>query len=148
MDQKKLVKFMKTAVFQAELWSKDPNSKVCALVVDPVGLQILSTGYNGIPRGVPEHTERWSREGGEKYFWVEHAERNAIFNAGRHGTALEGSVLICNKFPCADCARAIIQCGISQVITYNPDWEHPRWSTSWNRSAKMLAEAKVPVVYI
>lgn len=146
INPEKVKKFMAEVEYKAGLWSKDPRAKVCALVIDPNGLQILSTGYNGIPRGVPENPERWSREDGEKYFWVEHAERNAIYNASRRGVTIENSVLICNKYPCADCARAIIQCGISCVYTHNPDMSNTRWSKSWECASTMFKESGV-IIY-
>ena len=144
IPESKLSKFYQMVLHNADLWSKDPVSHVCALVVDPEDLQILSTGYNGIPRGVKETSDRWSRENNEKLFWVEHAERNAIFNASLNGTKLKGATLICNKFPCADCARAIIQCGISHVASPAPT-TNPRWKKSWDVSQQMFKEANVRV---
>ena len=95
-------------------WSKDTSTKVGAVIVDDVR-NVRATGYNGIARGlsddVPERFERPT-----KYFWVEHAERNAIYAAARRGESLEGCTLYCNHSPCADCARAIIQSGIKSVV--------------------------------
>jgi dCMP deaminase len=77
--------------------------------------EIRSTGYNSLPRGirddVPERLERPT-----KYLWMEHAERNAIYNAARCGTPLEGCTLYVEIMPCMDCARAIVQAGIREVI--------------------------------
>jgi dCMP deaminase len=96
-------------------WSQDRDHKVGAVIVGP-DLEIRSTGYNGLPRGVKsDDPARFDRETGEKFLWVEHAERNAIYNAGRIGVALAGCSIYINRFPCADCARAIIQSGISRV---------------------------------
>jgi len=121
-------------VSMAELvasWSKDPSTKVGAVVVEPGSQVVKSTGWNGFPRGVAETEaalrgeeygdklidDRWEKRP-EKYEWVEHAERNAIYNAARHGISLNGCVMYLNwaPTPCADCARAIIQAGIVAVI--------------------------------
>ena len=99
--------------------SKDPSTKVgCVIVGDDNA--ILSMGFNGFPRGVDEHdTARWKRP--EKYNWVEHAERNAIYNAARHGINLSGARAYLNwePKPCADCTRALIQAGIKEIIGPN-----------------------------
>lgn len=93
--------------------SKDPNTQIGCVVVGPAH-EIRSTGYNSFPRGirddVPERLERPA-----KYLWIEHAERNAICNAARAGTATEGCTLYVEIMPCMDCARAIVQAGITQV---------------------------------
>ena len=77
--------------------------------------EIRSTGYNSFPRGirddVPERLERPA-----KYLWIEHAERNAICNAARAGTATEGCTIYVEIMPCMDCARAIVQAGICEVV--------------------------------
>ena len=93
-------------------WSEDRDFQVGAVVVGP-GHEVRSTGYNGLPRGVSDTDDtRFDRPSGEKFFWFEHAERNAIYNAARAGVAIAGCTIYVNRFPCADCARAIIQCGI------------------------------------
>jgi dCMP deaminase len=142
----KLIKFMQLAEFQAKLFSKDTSTQVCALLIAPNSYQQLSSGYNGLPRGVNDHiTSRFERPA--KYMWTEHAERNAIYNAARRGTPLEDSIVVVNKFPCADCARAIIQIGASSVITTKPDTIlHPQWAESWKVSYEMFAEAGIRVM--
>ena len=94
--------------------SKDPNTQIGCVVVGPAH-EIRSTGYNSFPRGirdnVPERLERPT-----KYLWMEHAERNAICNAARAGTATEGCTIYVEIMPCMDCARAIVQAGICQVV--------------------------------
>jgi dCMP deaminase len=95
--------------------SKDPSTKVGCVIVGPAH-EIRSTGYNSLPRrvrdDVPARLER-----PEKYLWIEHAERNAIYNAARAGTALEGCSIYADLMPCMDCARAIVQAGIVEVVT-------------------------------
>lgn len=76
---------------------------------------IVSTGYNGPPRGVTFEKNDPRNERPLKYMWMEHAERNAIYNAVRHGICLNNCILYVNFFPCTDCSRAIIQSGINLV---------------------------------
>lgn len=136
---------MELAEFKAKLFSKDTAVQVCAIIVAPNSLQELSSGWNGMPRGINESIESRS-ERPTKYHWYEHAERNAIYNASRCGVPLEGSIMFINRYPCSDCARAIIQCGISMVVTVSYDLTNTRWTESWNIASEMLAEVKIPVL--
>lgn len=125
-------------------WSKDSSTKVGCVVVGPVR-QILATGYNGFPRGVDDDVpERWERP--EKYLWVEHAERNAIYNAARSGISLAGATMYVERHPCADCARGIIQSGISCVVVGSPVLL-PRWEESCTVAGVMFEESGVAVLY-
>jgi len=127
-------------------WSKDTNTKVGAVIVDKDNI-IMSMGYNGFPRGCDDTiASRFERP--DKYLFTEHAERNAIYQAGRHGVSLIGSTIYVTMFPCADCTRAIIQCGISKIIAPEPDVTHERWGTNFVASLEMCDEAKVEVIYI
>ena len=95
--------------------SKDERTKVGAVIVGK-DKEIVSTGYNSFPRGIVDNRpERQERP--EKYFWFEHAERNAIYNAARIGVSTKGCTmyLTCG-IPCADCARGIINAGISRIF--------------------------------
>lgn len=96
--------------------SKDPNTQVGACIVDDDD-RILSTGYNGFPYGCSDDSFPWSREGeaeATKYPYVVHAELNAILN--NRGKNLSGARIYVALFPCNECAKAIIQCGIKEVI--------------------------------
>ena len=94
--------------------SKDPNTQVGCIIVGPAH-EIRSTGYNSLPRGIRDDIpERLVRP--TKYLWMEHAERNAIYNAARCGTPLEGCTIYIELMPCMDCARAIVQAGIGAVV--------------------------------
>ena len=143
MNADKSDKYFQLAKYQAELFSKDPVCKVGAIFLAPNSLQILSMGYNGLPRKIKETAERWERP--LKYKFVEHAERNAIYNACRHGTPLEGSIAIITKFPCCDCARALIQSGVSHIITEEPDFEHPRWGQDFKISWELFTEVNIKI---
>ena len=96
--------------------SKDPSTQVGACIVDSNN-RILSMGYNGFPNGCSDDLFPWAREGSEletKYPFVAHSELNAILNY--RGGNLEGSKLYVTLFPCNECAKAIIQAGIKEVI--------------------------------
>ncbi|MBQ6388967.1 MAG: dCMP deaminase family protein [Mogibacterium sp.] len=105
--------FMGVALLAANR-SKDPNTQVGACIVDQNNV-ILTTGYNGFPIGCSDDEFPWDREGDNtKYPFVVHAELNAILNAS--GKSLRGSRLYVALFPCNECAKAIIQAGIGEVV--------------------------------
>jgi len=125
------------------LKSKDPSTKVGCVIVGE-GNGVLSTGFNGFPRGVDDDAARYqNRE--IKIDLIEHAERNAIYNAARTGIPLKGSRLYVQWLPCHECARAIIQVGIKEVIVgdYETDNLADRWGKSWAVTRLMFAEAGV-----
>ena len=94
--------------------SKDPSTQVGACIVSPENI-IISTGYNGMPKGCSDDEFPWDREGAEtKYPYVVHAELNAILNA--NGRDLRGSRVYVALFPCNECAKAIIQSGVKEVV--------------------------------
>jgi dCMP deaminase len=92
--------------------SKDLDTKVGCIIVGPEG-EIRSTGYNGFCRHVDDTAERWSKP--SKYWWVEHAERNAVYNAARMGISLNDCRAYVQISPCVHCARALIQAGIEVI---------------------------------
>jgi dCMP deaminase len=127
--------------------SKDPNTKVGCVIVGPHN-EIRSTGYNSFPRGLDDNVpERKDRP--EKYLWIEHAERNAIFNAARVGVPLDGCVIYMQGLPCTDCARAIIQSGIKKIIYDAKEWA--KWTSAkynselLDKSVRMLTECGVEI---
>lgn len=121
-------------------WSKDKSTKVGAAIVG-VDNEIVSVGYNGFPRKVnDEIMQRHIRP--DKYKWTEHAERNAIYNFARR--FLKGCKIFLPWIPCSDCARAIIQCGIAEIITDNINIPE-RWKEDFKVSLIMLNEAGVKI---
>ncbi len=107
--------FMGVALLAA-MRSKDPNTQVGACIVGEDN-RILSTGYNGFPYGCSDDEFPWEREGDTcdtKYPYVVHAELNAILNA--RGKSLAGARIYVCLFPCNECAKAIIQSGITEII--------------------------------
>lgn len=96
--------------------SKDPNTQVGCCIVSQDN-KILSMGYNGLPKGCSDDDFPWEREGAPletKYLFTAHSELNAILNYS--GGSLAGAKLYVSLFPCNECAKAIIQCGIKEVI--------------------------------
>ena len=105
--------FMGIAMLAARR-SKDPSTQVGACIVSQDNI-IISTGYNGMPKGCSDDEYSWEREGEDtKYPYVVHAELNAILNAS--GRDLRGSRLFVALFPCNECAKAVIQSGIRTII--------------------------------
>ena len=107
--------FMGIALLSAER-SKDNGTQVGSCIVSREH-KILSMGYNGMPTGCLDDAMPWGREGAPletKYMYVCHAELNAILNSA--GVSLRGAVLYTTLFPCNECAKAIIQSGISEVV--------------------------------
>ena len=107
--------FMGIALLSSQR-SKDPSTQVGACIVNDEN-RILSMGYNGMPHCCSDDEYPWAREGGNldtKYMFVCHAELNAILNY--RGGSLKGARVYTTLFPCNECAKAIIQSGISEVI--------------------------------
>lgn len=131
--------FMGVALLASQR-SKDPSTQVGACIVD-TDKRILSTGYNGFPQGCSDDEFPWNRdesEGETKYQYVVHAELNAILNAS--GKKLSGATVYVGLFPCNECAKAIIQSGIKEVV-YLSDKYHD--TPAMTASRKMLEAAGV-----
>ena len=127
--------------------SKDPSTKVGAVIVAP-DRSIISTGYNGFPIGVKETPERLN-DRPTKYKFVAHAEFNAILLASRNGKSVKGATLYLEWYPCTECAKAIIQSGISNIVVnenseqFNNKELQERWKVDTDISTTMLMEAGV-----
>lgn len=133
--------FMSVAMLSA-MRSKDPNTQVGACIVNQ-DKKIVGTGYNGFPIGCSDDVLPWGRDGNPlqtKYPFVCHAELNAILNSISRD--LHGCTLYVVMFPCNECAKAIIQSGIKEVI-YR-DNKYPD-SDSVKASTLMLKQAGVNV---
>lgn len=122
-------------------WSKDPSTKVGAVIVDDKK-RIVSVGYNGFPRGVEDSEKRLCNRQ-EKYDIIVHAEVNAIAFANK---SVEGCTLYIDPFePCSRCAGIIIQNGIKRVVSYKN--KNDRWEKDFSISRKLLTEAGLIVDY-
>jgi dCMP deaminase len=133
---------------QVKLKSKDESTQIGAVIVGEDN-EVLSTGYNSFPRGMDDSI-RERQERPEKYFWIEHAERNSIYNAARIGVKLKGSTIyLTSGLPCMDCARGIVNSGIkivyckSECTTKNKD----KWLESQLKSKQLLSECGVEVIF-
>lgn len=125
--------------------SPDPNTKV-GCIIETVKGELIN-GYNDLPKGIQIIDKRITRP--EKYNWIEHAERNAIYKAAKEGKILENSKMYLNWYPCIDCARAIIQSGINEiVIEKEPDLNDKRWGEQFKIVSLMLNEANIIVTNI
>lgn len=126
--------------------SKDRSRQVGAVIVG-LGKEIIATGYNGFPRGINDTVEE-RHQRPAKYRWTEHAERNAIYNAARSGVSTFGAIIYLPWYPCMDCARAIVQSGISEVIAVEPDWNDPTFAADFKDVAVLFEEAMVAVRFV
>ncbi|MCR4999370.1 MAG: dCMP deaminase family protein [Lachnospiraceae bacterium] len=133
--------FMGIAVLSG-MRSKDPHTQVGACIVSDDN-KILSMGYNGFPKGCSDDEFPWNRDGDpleNKYFYTTHSELNAILNY--RGGSLEGSKLYVSLFPCNECAKAIIQSGIKEVIYDDDKYQN---TPSVIASRRMLKAAGVAI---
>ena len=147
ISHEKSIKYFKLVRYMADIFSKDPSTKVGCLLLAPESYQILSLGYNGFPRGVDDSVEqRWTRP--TKYNYVVHAEANCIYNAARSGTCTEGAIAVTTLHPCTDCCRALIQSGIKTVVTVKPDYEDERWGEHFRISQEMFQECGINVMFV
>jgi len=116
-------------------WSYDPRTKLGAVIADDRN-RIISIGYNGFPRGVADKLERYE-DRPTKHLFVAHAERNALDNSPM---SVEGCTLYVPLLPCNECAKSIIQRGISKVVSYHHDRED---TFNWEVTKQMFHEAGV-----
>lgn len=106
--------YFMSMVFLVSMKSKDKNTKGGAIIVGTDN-EIRSTGYNSFPRKLNDFTKE-RQERPEKYFWFVHAEENAILNAARIGVSVKDCKMYTHGIPCMNCARMIVQSGITEVI--------------------------------
>jgi len=119
--------------------SKDPSTQAGAVIVDENNI-VVALGYNGFPRGCDDEKLPWDREGdflNTKYAYVVHAEENAVYNTNQSTT---GCKLYCTLFPCNECAKSLIQSGITEII-YASDKYHEL--DAWKASRRILDLAGV-----
>ncbi len=110
--------------------SKDPSTQAGAVIATKDNV-VVGIGYNGFPRGVDNDVFPWEREGAlheTKYAYICHSEENAIYNANNE---TQDCKMYCTLFPCNECAKTIIQNGITEIIYENDKYhEDPRWIAS------------------
>ena len=140
--------YLMRLVYTVALKSKDESTKFGAVVVTQDN-SIVSTGYNSFPRGLNDNIpERQQRP--LKYMYFAHAEQNAVFNAAKIGKSLKNCVMFTQGVPCADCARAVVQSGITKVIVHY-QWEKVAkdifgdWDNSRKITEQMFSECNVTI---
>lgn len=126
--------------------SRMPGTKVGCLILGE-GYQVLSSGWNGAPRGSRADVDERLADRDTRLTWVVHAEANAIANASRSGTPLNGSTLICTLMPCMSCAKLIVQAGVIRVLCPHPGNEHERWAAEFELSRSLFKECGVELVH-
>jgi dCMP deaminase len=127
---------------QVSTWSKDPSTQVGAITVGQKG-QILSTGFNGFPRGIDDSPERLN-DRPTKYKYVVHAEKNVIYNACINTVSLDGSTLYVYGLPlCSECCKGIVQVGVRKVVMQYPSNVPNTWAESFDLTCAMLEEANI-----
>lgn len=129
-------RFMKQAETVAT-WSKDPDCTVGCVIVSPDKNE-FATGYNGFPKGIEDSTIRLANKDLKLALTV-HAELNAILNARRN---LSGWTLYCTKPLCTQCALAVIQAGIVEVVCPLP-LATSSWYLDQLQAIELLNEAKI-----
>jgi dCMP deaminase len=123
-------------------WSKDPSRKIGAVAVSAKG-QVLATGYNGFPRGMLDTADRYA-DRPTKYKYIVHAEMNCIYNATYNGVSLDGATMYVWGLPvCSECAKGIIQVGITKVYWATNEEIPPKWLESLTLTCEMFREAKI-----
>jgi len=129
--------------------SPDPRTKVGCVIVG-TDKSVRCEACNTYPKGVLGNIQNRS-DAPLKYAWIEHAERNAIYWAARHGISTEGCAMFVELTPCVDCARAIIQAGVVEVVINHDrtiEYSGERYSIEHSTALEMLAEAGVAVRFV
>ncbi len=106
--------YFMTLAYLVSMKSKDPSTRVGAVIVGKDN-EIISTGYNGLPRNVEDKIDRYVNKD-YKYLSSNHAEENAILHCARNGVSSKNCSIYTPWIPCSRCAKSIIQAGISEVI--------------------------------
>lgn len=134
---------------EVSTWSRDPSTQVGAVAISPEG-RIISTGYNGLPRGIDDTDFRLNdRE--TKYGLTIHAEHNCVLNANYHGVSLRNSTVYVSSLPCcSQCALVLVQVGVSRVVMDADAYRSctDKWKDSFKTTAALFDEAGVQYQFI
>ena len=147
IKQQTAIDWLRIACQEAAASSHDRQTQNGAVLV-PNAAAYVAVGVNRFPKGIGVTPDRLERPA--KYEYIEHAERAAIYAAARVGTPTAGAKLYCPWFACADCARAIIMAGITEVVGHvRPRAATPeRWTATVVQAEAMLREAGVGMRWI
>lgn len=141
-------------VYEIARKSKDPKTKIGAVLVKTgKSPHAPLEGFNGICVGVKDLQERLERP--EKYHWMEHAERNVMYMAAKFGISTYDGTLYTQGLPCTDCMRAIINCGLTEVVLHK-QWEDisrkiidtSYWRNNYFRSSIMAEESGIAIRFV
>lgn len=146
-DKRDNLRFLEVAR-QIAQWSKDPRTKVGAVLVGNKS-QIISQGFNGFPREIEDTADRLNDRTTKNKFVI-HAEMNSIYNAIFNGASTEGATIYISGLPCChECAKGIIQTGISKVVMdSDPESSKSPWDESGKLALEMFKEAGVEYVIV
>ena len=141
--------YFMTVAYLVSMKSKDPSTKVGAVIVGQDN-EIIATGYNGLPRNINDKIDRYINKK-YKYLSSNHAEENAILHCARNGISTKNRLIYTPWFPCARCAKSIIQAGIIEVV-YDKNFpgnnhksQYKNWKESIKLSSELLIEADIKV---
>jgi dCMP deaminase len=129
---------------EVRTWSHDPSIKCgCVLVRDR---RILATGYNGFPAGLSDSLPLYEdRE--YKLAVVIHAEKNSLFNAAKNGANTQGCTAYVTFPPCSQCASALVQAGVAEVVCPDPAGSPSRWKENFQIGQRILQDLQISVKY-
>lgn len=144
MNSEQQIHYM-TMALRAAKASPDPSTQNGAVFVSADG-SLHTRDCNRFPFGVSYTEERWERP--LKYSIIEHAERNALYSAAANGIQTYGGTLISPWAACSDCARAIIQCGVSELIRLGNNDTNARWDDSIKVADDLMKEAGIKITEI
>lgn len=123
-------------------WSKDPSTKVGALLV--VDRRIISSGYNGFPSGFDDDISRYVNRDMKLALTI-HAEVNAIINSAKNGSSTKGSTLYVTFPPCVACSTSIVQSGVTRIVCPPVASAPERWADNFTLGRNILLEAGIDI---
>lgn len=139
-------RFLGMAHREVKEWSKDPSTKVAAIIIDSDN-NVRAVSYNGFPKGIKDDERLNNRE--LKYSLVQHAESNSISTCAKLGIKTDGCSIAITNFPCSTCMGLLINAGIKKVITSKPTEDYlSRWKESIDLSKELMEEAGIELVMI
>lgn len=121
--------------------SKDANTQVGCLIIDTVNKVVVSSGWNDLPRGVKHTPERNSRP--LKYLYTSHAEMSCLTNALRLRSDVVGHTMLVTLACCPNCAVSVVNSGIAEVITPEPDFSRETYGEDFVHTVAILKEGRV-----
>ena len=145
--RRRFEKFLPVADAYAQM-SKYPGTKVGALILS-AARDVRASGWNGAPRGSSADEDSRLQDRDTRLTWAVHAEANAIANAARAGTAVDGCTMVVTHMPCMSCAKLVVPAGIKVVLPQEPDGEFAeKWSKDIADTARLFSECGVELIVV